>query len=68
MKSSVLNTGKGILSKCLKMFCLVVAVVAGLCGDVWGRDYTMQNVNNARWNQRNSWNPNGVPVANIKYE
>ena len=43
MKSSVINTGKGILSKCLKSFCLVVAIVVGLCGDVWGEDLNVGN-------------------------
>lgn len=54
MKSSVLNTGKGILSKCLKSFCLVVAIVVGLCGDVLGRDYNMRGLDGT-WNTRSTW-------------
>ena len=44
MKSMGLDSGKGILSKCLKVFCLVVVVVAGMSGDAWGQlDLTIAN-------------------------
>ena len=44
MKFSGLKSGKGILSKCLKVFCLVVAVVVGMFGDAWGQqDLTIAN-------------------------
>lgn len=44
MKISGLKSGKGILSKCLKVFCLVVAVVVGMSGDAWGQiDLTIDN-------------------------
>ena len=59
MKSSVINTGKGILSKCLKSFCLVVAIVVGLCGDVWGANYTASA--NGDWSNPNTWGNSGYP-------
>ena len=43
MEKLNLNPVKGILSKCLKSFCLVVIVVVGLCGDVWGEDLNVGN-------------------------
>ena len=43
MENLNLNPVKGILSKCLKSFCLVVAVVVGVCGDVWGEDLNVGN-------------------------
>ena len=61
MKSSVINIEKGVLSKCLKSFCLVVAFVAGLSGDVWGATYTMKD-NNGNWSGRNAtWDRNSTP-------
>ena len=53
MENLNLNPVKGILSKCLKSFCLVVIGVVGVWGDVWGADYTMQN-KNGRWNDGTS--------------
>ena len=53
MKFSGLKSGKGILSKCLKVFCLVVAIVAGMFGDAWSADYT--SYNNGNWNSGGTW-------------
>ena len=62
MKSLVANSGKGILSKCLKSFCLVVAIVAGLCGDVWGENLTLRN------NDRDITISNSITYDNVIIE
>lgn len=54
MKISGLKSGKGILSKCLKSFCLVVVVVAGMCGDALADTYTTYR-NGRRWNEYQAW-------------
>ena len=53
MENLNLNPVKGILSKCLKSFCLVLVVVVGVCGDVWGAEYIIYNT--GTWGSRNSW-------------
>ena len=66
MKSSIINIGNGVLSKCLKSLCLVVAIVAGMIGDVWGAEYKMRERQrtDTEWNDTKTWDPNGVPGSN----